>query len=157
MPTLMRASPMLMSDITGCKLSKLGLNKIGSQKTFLQYFFTFTIFLVSAENWKWLMYFNINIKEHKWKHNFFVVSWENGLISLLPPPPPPKKKKKKSVVTLSQCVCVWGGGGGGGGVLCQLEFRLLVDLTMLVRLWRRGQTKCNTPLMLATSVFGLIL
>ena len=42
-------------------------------------------------------------------------------------------------------------------MLCQLEFRLLVGLTMLVRLWRRGQTKCNTPLMLVTSVFGLIL
>ena len=69
------------------------------------------------------------------------------------------------------CVCgggggVGGGGGGGGGggcvplrsqMLCQLEFRLLVGLTMLVRLWRRGQTKCNTPLMLVTSVFGLIL
>ena len=27
---------------------------------------------------------------------------------------------------------------------------------MLDRLWARGQTKCNTPLMLATSVFGRI-
>ena len=41
--------------------------------------------------------------------------------------------------------------------LCQLEFRLLVGTTMLDRLWARGQTKCNTPLMLATSVFGRIL
>ena len=40
--------------------------------------------------------------------------------------------------------------------LCQLEFRLLVGTTMLDRLWARGQTKCNTPLMLATSVFGRI-
>ena len=41
--------------------------------------------------------------------------------------------------------------------LRQLEFRLLVGTTMLDRLWARGQTKCNTPLMLATSVFGRIL
>ena len=27
---------------------------------------------------------------------------------------------------------------------------------MLDRFWARGQTKCNTPLMLATSVFGRI-
>ena len=40
--------------------------------------------------------------------------------------------------------------------LCQLEFWLLVGTTMLDRLWFRGQTKCNTPLMLATSVFGRI-
>ena len=40
--------------------------------------------------------------------------------------------------------------------LCQLEFWLLVGATMLDRLWARGQTKCNTPLMLATSVFGRI-
>ena len=40
--------------------------------------------------------------------------------------------------------------------LCQLEFWLLVGTTMLDRLWARGQTKCNTPLMLATSVFGWI-
>ena len=40
--------------------------------------------------------------------------------------------------------------------LCQLEFRLLVGTTMLDRLWARGQTKCNTLLMLATSVFGRI-
>ena len=40
--------------------------------------------------------------------------------------------------------------------LCQLEFWLLVGTTMLDRLWARGQTKCNTPLMLATSVFGRI-
>ena len=36
--------------------------------------------------------------------------------------------------------------------LCQLEFWLLVGSTMLDRLWARGQTKCSTPLMLATSV-----
>ena len=41
--------------------------------------------------------------------------------------------------------------------LYQLEFWLLVGTTMLDRLWARGQTKCNTPLMLATSVFGRIL
>ena len=40
--------------------------------------------------------------------------------------------------------------------LCQLEFWLLVGTTMLDRLWARGQTKCNTPLKLATSVFGRI-
>ena len=40
--------------------------------------------------------------------------------------------------------------------LCQLEFWLLVGTTMLDRLWARGQTRCNTPLMLATSVFGRI-
>ena len=40
--------------------------------------------------------------------------------------------------------------------LCQLEFWLLVGLTMLDRLLGRGQTKCNTPLLLATSVYGLI-
>ena len=40
--------------------------------------------------------------------------------------------------------------------LCQLEFWLLVGLTMLDRLCGRGQTKCNTPLMLATSAFGRI-
>ena len=40
--------------------------------------------------------------------------------------------------------------------LRQLEFWLLVGATMLDRLWARGQTKCNTPLMLATSVFGRI-
>ena len=40
--------------------------------------------------------------------------------------------------------------------LCQLEFWLLVGTTMLDRLWARGQTKCNAPLMLATSVFGRI-
>ena len=40
--------------------------------------------------------------------------------------------------------------------LCQLQFWLLVGSTMLDRLWRRGQTKCNTPLMLALSVYGLI-
>ena len=40
--------------------------------------------------------------------------------------------------------------------LRQLEFWLLVGTTMLDRLWARGQTKCNTPLMLATSVFGRI-
>ena len=40
--------------------------------------------------------------------------------------------------------------------LCQLEFLLLVGTTMLDRLWARGQTKCNTLLMLATSVFGRI-
>ena len=40
--------------------------------------------------------------------------------------------------------------------LCQLEFWLLVGTTMLDRLWDSGQTKCNTPLMLATSVFGRI-
>ena len=40
--------------------------------------------------------------------------------------------------------------------LCQLEFRLLVGTTMLDRLWARGQTKCNTLLMLATSVVGWI-
>ena len=34
--------------------------------------------------------------------------------------------------------------------LCQLEFWLLVGTTMLDRLWARGQTKCNTLLMLAT-------
>ena len=42
-------------------------------------------------------------------------------------------------------------------LLCQLEFWLLVGTTMLDRLWARGQTKCNTLLMLATSVFGRIL
>ena len=41
--------------------------------------------------------------------------------------------------------------------LCQMEFWLLVGTTMLDRLWARGQTKCNTLLMLATSVFGRIL
>ena len=41
--------------------------------------------------------------------------------------------------------------------LCQLEFWLLVGTTMLDRLWAKGQTKCNTPLMVATSVFGRIL
>ena len=41
--------------------------------------------------------------------------------------------------------------------LCQLEFWLLAGTTMLDRLWARGQTKCNTPLMLAISVFGWIL
>ena len=41
--------------------------------------------------------------------------------------------------------------------LCQLEFWLLVGTTTLDRLWARGQTKCNTLLMLATSVFGWIL
>ena len=41
--------------------------------------------------------------------------------------------------------------------LCQLELWLLVGTTMLDRLWARGQTKCNTLLMLATSVFGRIL
>ena len=41
--------------------------------------------------------------------------------------------------------------------LRQLEFQLLVGTTMLDRFWARGQTKCNTPLMLATSVFGRIL
>ena len=41
--------------------------------------------------------------------------------------------------------------------LCQLEFWLLVGTTMLDRLWARGQTKCNTLLMLATSVFGQFL
>ena len=40
--------------------------------------------------------------------------------------------------------------------LCQLEFWLLLGTTMLDRLWARGQTKCNTLLMLATSVFGRI-
>ena len=40
--------------------------------------------------------------------------------------------------------------------LCQLEFWLLVGTTMLDRLWARGQTKCNTLLMLATSVYGRI-
>ena len=40
--------------------------------------------------------------------------------------------------------------------LCQLESWLLVGLTMLDRLCGRGQTKCNTPLMLATSAFGRI-
>ena len=40
--------------------------------------------------------------------------------------------------------------------LCQLEFWLLVGTTMLHRLWARGQTKCNTPLMLPTSVYGMI-
>ena len=40
--------------------------------------------------------------------------------------------------------------------LRQLEFWLLVGTTMLDRLWARGQTKCNTLLMLATSVFGRI-
>ena len=40
--------------------------------------------------------------------------------------------------------------------LCQLERWLLVGSTTLDRLWERGQTKCNTPLMLATSVFGQI-
>ena len=40
--------------------------------------------------------------------------------------------------------------------LCRLEFWLLVGTTMLDRLWARGQTKCNTLLMLATSVFGRI-
>ena len=40
--------------------------------------------------------------------------------------------------------------------LCQLEFWLLVGTTMLDRIWARGQTKCNTLLMLATSVFGRI-
>ena len=44
----------------------------------------------------------------------------------------------------------------GSQRLCQLEFWLLVGTTMLDRLWARGQTKCNTPLMLATSVFGRI-
>ena len=38
-------------------------------------------------------------------------------------------------------------------MLCQLEFWLMVGLTMLDRLWGRGQTKCNTPRMLPTSVF----
>ena len=38
--------------------------------------------------------------------------------------------------------------------LCQLEFWLLVGSTMLDRLWARGQTKCSTPLMLATSTVG---
>ena len=41
--------------------------------------------------------------------------------------------------------------------LWQLEFWLLVGTTMLDRLWARGQTKCNTLLMLTTSVFGRIL
>ena len=40
--------------------------------------------------------------------------------------------------------------------LCQLEVWLLVGTTMLDRIWARGQTKCNTLLMLATSVFGRI-
>ena len=40
--------------------------------------------------------------------------------------------------------------------LCQMEFWLLVGTIMLDRLWARGQTKCNTLLMLATSVFGRI-
>ena len=62
-------------------------------------------------------------------------------------------------------VVAGGGGGGGGGGACvprttkrlyQLESRLLAVLAMLDRLFGRGQTKCNTPLMLATSVYGLI-
>ena len=40
--------------------------------------------------------------------------------------------------------------------LRQLEFWHLVGTTMLDRLWAGGQTKCNTPLMLATSVYGRI-
>ena len=35
-------------------------------------------------------------------------------------------------------------------------FRLQEGFTMLERLWGRGQTKCSTLLMLATSVFGQI-
>ena len=52
-----------------------------------------------------------------------------------------------------------------GGLACLADprgyaswsFWLLVGTTMLNRLWARGQTKCNTLLMLATSVFGRIL
>ena len=44
----------------------------------------------------------------------------------------------------------------GSQRLCQLEFWLLVGTIMLDRFWARGQTKCNKPLMLPTSVFGRI-
>ena len=49
----------LMNAATGCKLAKLGGNKIEHQNTFFQYFFIFTLFLVSTEHWKCQMYFTI--------------------------------------------------------------------------------------------------
>ena len=65
-----------------------------------------------------------------------------------PPPPPPKVL----LLCRSWGACV----PCRFQRLCQLELWLLVGLTTLDRLWERGQTKCNTPLMLATSVFGQI-
>ena len=69
--------------------------------------------------------------------------YENNLHNLFAPPPPK---------VLLLC-CSWGACVPCRPQrLCQLEFWLLVGSTMLDRLWARGQTKSNTPLMLATSV-----
>ena len=46
----MEARPVLMSAIAGCKMSKLGVNEIGSQNTFLQCFF-FNFYHISGIRW----------------------------------------------------------------------------------------------------------
>ena len=46
----MRAPAVLMSEVTGYKLSKLGSNNIDSQNTFLHFFFIFKVFLISDEH-----------------------------------------------------------------------------------------------------------
>ena len=71
--------------------------------------------------------------------------WRNRVPSMLPPP-------KVLLLCRSWGACV----PCRSQRLRQLEFRLLVGTTMLDRFWARGQTKCNTLLMLATSVFGRI-
>ena len=67
----------LMSAATGCKLAKLGWNKIEHQNTFSNVFFIFTLFLVSTEHWKCHMYFSI--QRSKSKLGFFTISLINGV------------------------------------------------------------------------------
>ena len=74
LPTLIRAPPMLTSAVTGCKLSKLGWNKIGSKNIFPNIFIHIRIYHMYSSIYKSI-----------WKHNFFAVSWQNGSISLWGP------------------------------------------------------------------------
>ena len=75
------------------------------------------------------------------------LSWSD-ICSLLWPTCPPKCCY---FVVVGGLACLWDPRG-----YASWSFWLLVGTTMLDRLWARGQTKCNTLLMLATSVYGRI-
>ena len=87
-----------------------------------------------------------------WDRVLILGVWSQRLHYWSNPPTLPITPPKVLLLCRSWGACV----PRGSQRLCQLEFWLLVGTTMLDRFWARGQTKCNTPLMLATSVFGRI-
>ena len=63
----------LMSAATGCKLAKLGWNKIEQQNIFFQYFYP-----ISGIHWTWKCHMYFSIYRSTCKHDFFTVSVRNG-------------------------------------------------------------------------------